>query len=156
MIIGDNVRQKSVDMGLRPRKNMYGWVGFFSFGPHTPVTFLDKYPPGNVFQSLCFSICILIQIKTSKLQRQHREIDTHKQTKTDPLLVVLMTILFVGYFSFRWLFLFPLVVFLSFVDSNFFLVDRKFCFRWSVFFRYSCINSLVRFCVQSRIRICFR
>ena len=47
VIIGDNVRQKSVDMGLRPRKNMYGWVGFFSFGPHTPVTFLDKYPPGT-------------------------------------------------------------------------------------------------------------
>ena len=47
VIIGDNVHQKSVDMGLRPRKNMYGWVGFFSFGPHTPVTFLDKYPPGH-------------------------------------------------------------------------------------------------------------
>ena len=40
-----NVGQKSVDMGLRPDKNMGGWVGFFFFGPHTPVTFLDKYPP---------------------------------------------------------------------------------------------------------------
>ena len=52
MIIGDNVRQKSVDMGLRPRKNMYGWVGFFSFGPHTPVTFLDKYPPRGSSQRI--------------------------------------------------------------------------------------------------------
>ena len=32
-------------MGLRPGKNMGGWVGFSSVGPHTPVTFLDKYPP---------------------------------------------------------------------------------------------------------------
>ena len=30
-------------MGVRPGKNMGGWVVFFSSGPHTPVTFLDKY-----------------------------------------------------------------------------------------------------------------
>ena len=40
-----NVGQKSVDMGLRPDKNMGGWVGFFISRPHTPVTFLDKCPP---------------------------------------------------------------------------------------------------------------
>ena len=33
-------------MGLKLRKNMYGWVGFFISGPHTPVTFLDRYPLG--------------------------------------------------------------------------------------------------------------
>ena len=40
-----NLRQQSVDMGLILGKNMGGWVGFFIFGPHTPVTFLDKYLP---------------------------------------------------------------------------------------------------------------
>ena len=39
-------------MGLKLEENMYGWVGFFSFGPHTPVTFLDKYPPGFGIRSL--------------------------------------------------------------------------------------------------------
>ena len=40
-----NVRQKSVDRGLRQEKNMVGWVIFFFSGPHTPVTFLEKYLP---------------------------------------------------------------------------------------------------------------
>ena len=40
-----NIRQQSVDMGLILGKNMGGWVVFFIFGPHTPVTFLDKYLP---------------------------------------------------------------------------------------------------------------
>ena len=43
-----NVGQKSVDMGLRPDKNMGGWVGFFISRPHTPVTFLDKCSPPRV------------------------------------------------------------------------------------------------------------
>ena len=38
--------QKYVDMGLKMDEKMYGWVGFFIFGPHTPVNFLVKYPPG--------------------------------------------------------------------------------------------------------------
>ena len=29
-------------MGLKLEENMYGWVEFFIFGPHTPVTFLFK------------------------------------------------------------------------------------------------------------------
>ena len=37
---------KSVDMGVKLEKNIGGWVAFFIFGPHTPVTFLEKYPPG--------------------------------------------------------------------------------------------------------------
>ena len=40
-----NVGQKSVDMGLRPDKNMGGWVVFFISSPHIPVTFRDKCPP---------------------------------------------------------------------------------------------------------------
>ena len=43
---GSKTGKKSVDMGLRPGKNMGGWVGFLFSGLHTPVTFLDKYPPG--------------------------------------------------------------------------------------------------------------
>ena len=40
--------QKYVDMGLKLEENMYGWVGFFIFGPHTPITFLVKYPPPRI------------------------------------------------------------------------------------------------------------
>ena len=48
-----NIRQQSVDMGLILGKNMGGWVGFFIFGPHTPVTFLDKYlPQGEILYIL--------------------------------------------------------------------------------------------------------
>ena len=45
MIIVRKCYQKSVDMGRKLEENMYGWVGFFISGPHTPVTFLVKYPP---------------------------------------------------------------------------------------------------------------
>ena len=36
---------KYEDMGVKLKENMYGWAGFFISGPHTPVTFLVKYPP---------------------------------------------------------------------------------------------------------------
>ena len=47
VIIVRKCYQKSVDMGRKLEENMYGWVGFFISGPHTPVTFLVKYPPGG-------------------------------------------------------------------------------------------------------------
>ncbi len=47
---GSKTGKKSVDMGLRPGKNMGGWVGFLFSGLHTPVTFLDKYPPWGLIQ----------------------------------------------------------------------------------------------------------
>ena len=46
-IYGSKTKKKSVDMCLRPGKNMGGWVGFLFSGLHIPVTFLDKYPPGE-------------------------------------------------------------------------------------------------------------
>ena len=56
MIIVRKCYQKSVDMGRKLEENMYGWVGFFIFGPHTPVTFLVKYPPrGLSFISLKYT-----------------------------------------------------------------------------------------------------
>ena len=101
----------------------------------------------NVFQSLCFSLCVLFfattQIMTTQLQRQHRQTQTDKDRRT--LFVVLMTIMFVGYFSFRWLFFFPLVKFLTrWLIYSFSLVGMLFSlelsifvglyfFRWSVF-----------------------
>ena len=45
MIIVQKRYQKSVDMGVKLEENMCVRVGFFIFGPHTPVTFLVKYPP---------------------------------------------------------------------------------------------------------------
>ena len=45
VIIVRKCYQKSVDMGLKLEENMYGWVGFFISGPHTPINFLIKYPP---------------------------------------------------------------------------------------------------------------
>ena len=48
VIIVRKCYQKSVDMGRKLEENMYGWVGFFISGPHTPVTFLVKYPPGKI------------------------------------------------------------------------------------------------------------
>ena len=49
VIIVRKCYQKSVDMGQKLEENMYGWVGFFISGPHTPVTFLVKYPPRDIF-----------------------------------------------------------------------------------------------------------
>ena len=48
-IIVRKLYQKSVDMDVKLEENMYGWLGFFIFGPHAPITFLVKYPipPGE-------------------------------------------------------------------------------------------------------------
>ena len=42
-------------MGLQMVENMGGWVGFSIRGLHTPVAFLDKYPP-LVFELLICGI----------------------------------------------------------------------------------------------------
>ena len=47
--LGDNCAKtvsKIVDMALKLEQNMYGWVGFFIFGPHPPpVSFIVKFLP---------------------------------------------------------------------------------------------------------------
>ena len=40
-MIVENVRQKSIDMGLG--KNIDGWVFFLISGPNNPLTFLGNY-----------------------------------------------------------------------------------------------------------------
>ena len=61
-----NLYQKSVDMGLKLEENMYGWMGFFISGPHTPVTFLVKYYPvgsadhvDDYFLLIAFSVIVM-------------------------------------------------------------------------------------------------
>ena len=42
----DNLRQKSVDMGLRSGKNMVGWVGFFLLRSAHPCHLPRQVSPG--------------------------------------------------------------------------------------------------------------
>ena len=77
MIIVDKCSSKICRYGSKTGKK-YGWVGgFFLSGPHTPVTFLDRYPPRDTHTHTQTQSSL-----THTLSHTHSHIHTHTHIPT--------------------------------------------------------------------------